>query len=92
MGKRLLYKKSINHRHGEFREGEDRMGESLADGIQRELKRNRESLIAYEKLPDGAGVFGAALIKGLIERTEKAILDGDLVEMIGCYVDLKNTQ
>ena len=68
------------------------MGETLADGIQRELKRNKESLIVYRGLPDGVGMFGAAMIEDLIQRTEKTILDGNLVAMIGCYKELEATE
>lgn len=56
----------------------------------KELNRNRELLEEYKKIP--AGVFGAAMIKRLIDRTEKAIGSGDTVELLLCYKELKETE
>ena len=53
--------------------------ETLADGLLRELKRNRELLLMYESIP--TGVFGATLLRQLIERTERAMTEGDIVQM-----------
>lgn len=59
------------------------------EATMKELKRNRETLEEYKKIP--AGAFGAAMITQLIERTEKAIGSGDTVELLVCYGQLKET-
>ena len=64
--------------------------ETLADGIQRELKRNREILFIYKGIP--AGAFGATMIESLIVDTERAMLEGDLPKMITCYQKLKESE
>ena len=66
---------------------------TLADGLQEELARCRELLEQYAEVSKMPGVFtGFAVshIKADIARTEKAILGGDVVEMMRCYEALKD--
>lgn len=63
------------------------MVKNLMDGLQEELKRNRELLNLYESIP--AGSFGATVIRTLIKDAEAAIASDDVVEMIRCYQELK---
>jgi hypothetical protein len=66
------------------------MGENLMDGLMDELNRNRELLKEYQKIP--TGMFGAAFIKNDIEMGEKAIREGDTVEMVKAYARLKENK
>jgi len=64
---------------------------TLADGLQKELARNREALVAYREIgPNGA--FAVIMIEAKIENTEKAMLEGDLPAMIACYKELQGTK
>ena len=68
---------------------------TLADGLQEELSRCRELLVQYAEVSKMPGVFtgfAVAHIKADIERTEKAILAGDVVEMMRCYEALKGKE
>lgn len=69
---------------------EMRMPENLIEGIQRELKRNRELLVEYESIPQG--VFGATMIKHTIIQAEKAIAVNDVTEMIKVLAELQETK
>jgi len=63
---------------------------NLIEGIQAELERNRELLKDYLEIPTGA--FGATMIKLGIEAAEKAIAQGDTVQMLRCYNELKESK
>jgi len=63
---------------------------NLADAIQKELKRAREILEMYKQIP--TGFFGASMIEVIIKKTEKAILDGNVVEELRCYKELKSIE
>lgn len=63
---------------------------NLIEGLQEELKRNRELLQLYEEIPSGQ--FGAAMIKLAINNAEKAMAEGDTVKMMQCYKELKESQ
>lgn len=68
------------------------MGENLAEGLIRELNRNREVLAIYEELPGGVGAFGAAMIRAEIAAGEKALGSGDVVEMVRAFKILQETE
>lgn len=63
---------------------------NLMQGILSEIARNREILVHYEAIPEGA--FGAAMIKRTIAMAELAIAEGDVVAMMVEYQNLKDTQ
>lgn len=63
---------------------------NLIEGLQKELQRNREILKIYEEIPQGA--FGATMIKMAIDKAEKAMAEGDAVEMLKCYKELQETE
>lgn len=60
---------------------------SLAEEILQQQERVRELLTEYEKIP--TGIFGAAMLKQLLKRTEVAVMNQDPVEMLLCYEELK---
>lgn len=63
------------------------MTESLAEAYPKELNRVKELLIEYEKIP--TGTFGAAMLRILIDKSEKALQEQDTVLMIQCFKEMK---
>lgn len=64
---------------------------TLAGEILKEQERCRELLGAYKEI-GWAGAFGHAMISEVLQRTEKAVMEGDLQEMVRCYAELKECQ
>jgi hypothetical protein len=67
------------------------MAQTLMEGLQEELKRAMFLLKEYESL-GVAGLFGATMIRQEIARAEKAIAEGDTVQMIMSYKELSENQ
>lgn len=67
---------------------EDTKTESLADALPQEIERCQELLVAYAEI-GYAGSFGAVMIKRDISAAHKAMVSGDVVEMLRCYEALK---
>jgi len=65
--------------------------ENLMEGLQRELKRNRELVKEYEAIGT-AGNFGRAFICRDIMEGEHAIADDDVVAMLRAYNKLKENK
>ncbi len=61
---------------------------NLIEGLQEEMNSSRELLMEYEAIGQ-PGIFGAAFIKNDIAIAEKAIAQGDTVEMLRIYEILK---
>ena len=64
---------------------------NLIEGLQEELKRNRELVKHYEEIGP-AGIFGKTFIQRDIDLAEKAIATGDTVEMVRMYATLKENK
>lgn len=62
---------------------------TLADALPAEIARVAELKGVYQSLPGGAGAFGAMMMAAALARAQKAIGDGDIVEMIRSYQELK---
>ncbi len=60
---------------------------NLIEGIQKEIDRRQELLKIYKKIPPEK--FSYMMIVLDIERGEKAIISGDIVEMIKVYKALR---
>lgn len=52
----------------------------------------RELLGEYKALPGGVGVFGAAMIEGVLQRADQAATSGDVVAMIRSYDEMKGCE
>lgn len=66
------------------------MAENLMDGLFSEMNRVRELIKEYEDPAlNGAGAFGAALMKIDIKKAEQSIKDNDVIAMLQCYEALK---
>jgi hypothetical protein len=74
----------------EFMKKEKGKARNLQEGLIDELKRNRELLEVYKKIPTGG--FGLAAIQMAITIGEIALKSGDAVEMLRAYVMLKNSK
>lgn len=64
------------------------MAESLADAYPKEQERVRTILGYYEEIGP-VGAFGAAMIRDLLSRAEKAVAEQDTVEMIRCFKEMQ---
>ena len=63
---------------------------SLAEALPKEQARVREIIIEYrDPSLKGAGNIAAAMMEQSLARADKAIMEGDVVEMMRCYEDLK---
>jgi len=63
------------------------MSDSLAEALPMEQKRCREVLGLYKLIPEGA--FGALMIEQSLERADKAVMSGDVIEILKSYEELK---
>ena len=60
---------------------------TLADSLEAEIERCQDLLCAYQSIPTGA--FAAGRIRATLKRATRAMLAGDLVEMIRVHEELK---
>lgn len=65
---------------------------NLQEGMIAELNRARELEKIYQGLPLQSGFFGLAVIRTAIQRGEKALGSGDVVEMASSYAELKELE
>ena len=65
------------------------MEQNLMSGLLSEMNRVRELITEYKSLPNGAGMFGATIMKHKIEVAERSISSGDIVDMLIQYQKLK---
>jgi len=65
--------------------------ENLAQGLVRELNRNRELLSEYKNI-GRPGMFAAVIIEDKIKRGETAQENGDVVEMLRVFSELEETE
>ena len=61
---------------------------NLIEGLQEEMNSSRELLKEYEAI-GSSGIFGATFIKNDIAMAERAIAQGDTIEMLRIYEILK---
>ena len=61
---------------------------SLGEELPKEQARVRKVLGYYKEIGP-AGIFGATMIEQTLQRADKSVISGDLVEMIKSYNELK---
>ncbi len=61
---------------------------NLIESLMSEMNRVREVITLYESIPGGAGMFAAALMRIQIQNAEKAIAEGDTIQMMVSYTGL----
>ena len=62
--------------------------QSLGESLPVEMARVRTVLGHYKEIGP-AGMFGAASIELALQAADKAVIDGDIVEMVRAYKRLK---
>lgn len=61
---------------------------TLGDALPREMTRVRDEVLpAYLSIPEG--IFAATMMRHSLDAAQKALAEGDVVAMLGCYEDLK---
>lgn len=66
------------------------MTESLGEALPKEQARVRELIRQYrDPILGGAGEIAARMMEVSLQAADKAIMSGDVVEMIRVYEDLK---
>jgi hypothetical protein len=64
---------------------------TLADELPKQMARVRDELLpVYDAIPQG--MFAAAMIRADLARAEKAMAEGDTVEMIRVCKSLQETE
>jgi hypothetical protein len=64
---------------------------SVGEDFPKEQARVRELLEEYKSIGQ-AGVFGAYMIEGVLQRAEKAAISGDIVAIIESFKELKGCE
>ncbi len=64
--------------------------ENLMSGLLNEMNRVRELITQYEALSNGVGIYGATTMKSSIKTAETAISNGDVIDMLKQYENLKS--
>jgi hypothetical protein len=68
---------------------------SLGEEYPKEQARCREVLATYEQLRNMPGVnvsFAVTMIEGVLQRADRAAIEGDVVAMIRCYEEMKGCE
>jgi hypothetical protein len=60
---------------------------SIGEEIVKEMARVRELLPLYDAVP--AGIFAATMMRAALDKAAKALAEGDIVQIILSYEDLK---
>ena len=68
------------------------MSESLAEALPKEMARVRDELLPMYVQIGPAGSFGAAMLRGALDRAAKAMASGDVVAMLAAYQELKDSE
>ncbi|MDQ0472821.1 hypothetical protein [Labrys wisconsinensis] len=64
------------------------MSQSLGEALPKEMARVRDDLLPlYDAIP--TGIFAATLMRRDLDRAAHALAEGDVVEMMRVYEDLK---
>ena len=65
--------------------------ETLAEALPKEMARVREVLGHYKEIGP-AGMFGATFIEQYLRAADKAVMSGDVVEMLKAYNKLRGVR
>jgi hypothetical protein len=74
--------------HSFITKGQEINMTSLAEAFPEEQARARRLLSEYQEI-GAPGLFGAAVIEQALARADRAVMSGDVVEMIRAYEELK---
>jgi len=62
---------------------------NLTSKLFEEMDRIRGLIIVYKALPKGVGTFGVANMENSIRMAEKSIANGNVIDMLNQYENLK---
>lgn len=66
------------------------MGDSLGEALPKEQARVRKIIIQYrDPILNGAGNFAAMMMEQDLQKTDEAVMSGDVVEIVRMYQKLK---
>ena len=66
------------------------MSDSLGDALPKEQARVRKLIQMYrDPMLQGAGMLAASMMEQSLQRADKDVMGGDVVEMLRAYEDLK---
>ncbi len=65
------------------------MTKFLTEGLLSQINRVRHLIATYNRLPSGVGFKSISLMKTYIKKAEKAIIIGDLIQMLRYFKKLK---
>lgn len=63
---------------------------NLAEGLEKEIQRNRDLLEEYKQIPTGG--FGAMVLEKYIRDAVAALASGDVVKMAQAYEAMKDSE
>lgn len=64
--------------------------ESLGEALPEEQARVRELIIQYrDPILNGAGGLAAAMMELSLQKADRAVISGDVIQMMTAYEDLK---
>jgi hypothetical protein len=64
---------------------------TLAEAYLKEQERCRELLTAYKQI-GSAGIFGHTMISEVLQRADRAVMEGNTVAMMRLYEEMKGCQ
>lgn len=66
------------------------MSETLGDALPAQMARVRRLIVLYrEPFLEGAGEIAARMMEASLQAADRAVISGDVVQMIRVYEDLK---
>ena len=63
--------------------------DKLADAFVAEQARCRELLADYRSLPNNVGAIGGMFIEDMLQRADRAVMEGDVVAMLRIYQEMQ---
>jgi len=63
--------------------------DTLGDALPREIARVRDEVLPEYESCGPPGIFAATLMRMALDRASKAMIEGDIVEMVRVYDELK---
>lgn len=65
---------------------------SIGEELPKQMARVRDHVLPHYVELGPVGMFGAAMIRGDLDRAAQALAEGDLVGMISAYEALRDTR
>ena len=66
------------------------MTDTLGDALPREMSRVRDKIMPLYQSIGEPGLLALAIMRAELDAAQKAMMEGDVVEMLRCYQSLKD--